>query len=330
MPIFNAAATLDSALSSIVTQTKPNWELLAVDDGSTDETPRILRDWAERDRRIRVLRRDHAGIAIALNAGLEAAKAPRIARMDADDIAAPQRLEKQWEFLDANPATGVAGSLVTFGGNPEKSAGYAAHVEWINRLIDPDDISFHRFVEAPLAHPSVMFRADLAYRFGNYRDGPFPEDYELWLRWMDAGVRFGKVPESLLVWNDPPDRLSRIHERYSAEAFYRVKSRYLARWLARHNPHHPRVVVFGSGRVTRRRIEMLGGHGVEVVAYVDIDPKKIGRQHNGVPVIGVEKVLPPGNYFALAYVAKRGARELIARWLHDLGYTLGENWLPAA
>lgn len=140
----------------------------------------------------------------------------------------------------------------------------------------------------------------------------------------------GDVPEPLLVWNDPPGRLSRNHERYSPEAFYRVKSEYLSRWLARCNPRHPRVVVFGSGRVTRRRVEMLTAFGVEVVAYVDIDPRKVGRKHDGVPVIGVDEVRPAGRDFALAYVGKRGARDLIRSWLAKLGYRLGRDWLPVA
>lgn len=330
MPAFDAAATVSAAVSSIVAQTHVDWELVAVDDGSTDGTPQILEEWAARDSRVRVFRNTHSGIVRALNAGLTKTKGRLIARMDADDLAAPERLELQKRFLEENPTIDVVASRVAFGGDDRASAGYAAHVEWMNQLIEPEELSLNQFVEAPIAHPSVMFRAELIDRCGGYREGTFPEDYELWLRWMDAGVKFGKVPETLLVWNDPPMRLSRNHERYSAEAFYRVKSTYLHRWLARHNPHHPRVIVFGSGRVTRRRVEMLTRLGVEVVAWVDIDPKKIGREYHGVPVIAVEDVLPAGNYFALAYVGKRGARELIGTWLGKLGYILGRDWLPAA
>jgi hypothetical protein len=88
-------------------------------------------------------------------------------------------------------------------------------------------MSLRCFVEASVAHPSVMFRRELLEKYGGYRDGPFPQDYELWLRWLEAGVRFGKVDAELLTWNDPPQRLWRTDTRYSVEAFYAIMCRHL-------------------------------------------------------------------------------------------------------
>jgi glycosyltransferase involved in cell wall biosynthesis len=224
MPLFNAEATAEAAIQSIVEQTYTDWELLAVDDGSTDGTLDLLSAWATRDKRIRVCRRPHGGIVSTLNAGLELATGTFIARMDADDVPLTDRFEKQLDFLNRHPDIGVVGCRVTFGGDASSGAGYATHVDWVNALINPEDLSLNRFVEAPVAHPSVLFRADLPRRYGGYRDGDFPEDYEPWLRWMDAGVRLGKLPEPLLIWKDPPTRLSRNHARYSVDAFYRLKA----------------------------------------------------------------------------------------------------------
>lgn len=330
MPCRNASATVDAAVGSLVGQTAEDWELIAVDDGSTDATPKILDHCAGKDPRIRLLRQSHGGIVRALNAGLEMAEGRFIARMDADDVAAAQRLERQREFLEERPEVGVVSCRVSFGGDRLANAGYAAHVDWINQLIEPEEISIQRFVEAPVAHPSVLFRAQLVKEFGGYCEGGFPEDYELWLRWMDAGVRFGKVPDDLLIWNDPPERLSRQHERYSAEAFFRVKARYLARWLARKNPRHPRVFIVGSGRVTRRRVEWLLAEGVEVEAYIDIDPRKIGRWHHGVPVIAQSDLPAPGKAFVVSYIGKRETRGRVAEWMDARGYRIGRDWIPAA
>src|SRR6185436_16591977 len=107
-----------------------------------------------------------------------------------------------------NRPIGLVGCLVEFGGDRSASEGYALHVDWINALTTPDEIALNRFVESPLAHPSVMFRRELVEKHGGYRAGDFPEDYELWLRWMEAGARMGKVPRVLLTWQDGPGRLS--------------------------------------------------------------------------------------------------------------------------
>ena len=110
MPVRNGARWLGEAVESVVVQTMPDWELIAVDDGSTDDTPRILGDWERRDRRIRVIRQDALGLVAALNRGLADARAPLLARLDADDRARPQRLERQLRHLDAHPGIGLLGS----------------------------------------------------------------------------------------------------------------------------------------------------------------------------------------------------------------------------
>lgn len=331
MPAFNAAATLPEALRSLSEQTLAEWELLAVDDGSTDATWEILAAAAAGDPRIRPLR--HAanrGIVAALDTALAAATAPLVARFDADDFCFPERLARQADYLDSHPEIGLVSCRVAFGGDRERQGGYAAHVDWLNGLVEAEDIRRNRFVESPFAHPSVMFRRELVERFGGYRDGPFPEDYELWLRWLEAGVGMAKLPETLLVWNDPPGRLSRTDPRYAFRAFYRVKADYLARWLARHNPHHPEIVLWGAGRETRKRAEFLVGHGVRITHYVDIDPRKVGQTIHGRPVLAAGEVPPPDDAFVVAYVASRGAREDIRRRLGAKGYAEGVHFILGA
>ena len=266
----------------------------------------------------------------ALNVGLAASRGELVARFDADDRMAPDRLARQDAVLAADPGLGAVACRVTYGGDPVRGAGFARFIEWNNALLSSEAIALNRFVESPVIHPTVMFRREVASRLGGYEDGPFPEDYDLWLRWMEAGVRFAKLPEALVTWNERPERLSRRDARYGVEAFYALKARHLARWLARHNPHHPRVTVWGAGELTRRRAERLVAHGVAIERYVDIDPRKIGRRIRGRPVIAPEELPPPGGDFVLAYVGTRGARELIAARLDASGRRLGVDYLPAA
>jgi len=330
MPVRNGAATLARAVESIRRQTLADWELLAVDDGSTDATGSMLRDWAACDSRIRQVPLESSGLVAALNAGLEAAQSRLIARMDADDEAHPERLAEQARFLQAHPEVGLVGCLVEFGGDRASAGGYALHVDWLNSLVTPEQISLNRFVEAPFAHPSVLFRRELIDRHGGYRDGDFPEDYELWLRWLDAGVVMAKVPQPLLVWHDSPNRLSRTDARYAAEAFYRCKAEYLARWLKCQATESRQLLIWGAGRPTRKRTEYLAAHGIRIDGYIDIDPRKVGRALAGRRVISPEGLPPPPTAFVIGYVAKRGARELARNHLQQRGFVEGRDFLMAA
>ncbi len=329
MPARNAGATVARAVASIQGQTFRDWELVALDDGSKDATRFILIEMAQSDPRIRVLR-TKAGLVGALNAGLAAASGEFVARMDSDDDSFPERLARQAAFLQARPDIGLVGCQVEFGGDRAAAEGYALHVDWVNGLVSPEEIELNRFVESPFAHPSVMFRRHLVDDHGGYREGDFPEDYELWLRWMDAGVRMAKVPEVLLRWHDDPGRLSRTDPRYAPEAFYRLKALWLAEWLKREVEPPRRVWIWGAGRPTRQRAAHLAAHGVAFAGYVDVDAKKTGRAVGGLPVVGPDALPPREESFVLGYVGTRGARDLIRAALLATGRSEGRDFLMCA
>jgi glycosyltransferase involved in cell wall biosynthesis len=333
LPVRNALATLERAVASLGAQTWPEWEAVVVDDGSTDGSGEWLEARARRDPRFRVRRAEARGIVAALDAGLAMARGAYVARMDADDVAHPERLAEQVAFLEAeaNRGIGLVGCGVDFGGDRVASAGYALHVDWLNALMTPEAIALNRFVESPFAHPSVMFRRELVSRHGGYRAGDFPEDYELWLRWLDAGVRMAKVPRTLLTWNDPPTRLSRTDARYDPEAFFRLKAEWIARELGRITCGRA-VWVWGAGRPTRKRAKHLAAHGVAISGYIDVDAKKFtpalgGR---GVPVIGPQALPPADRVFVLGYVSSRGAREYIREALRERKFVEGSDFLMGA
>lgn len=323
MPVYNAGKTIETALESLRAQTYQPLEIVVVNDGSTDNTLEYL----HRQRDIVLLDHSHRGIAAALNDGLAAASGDFIARMDADDVCHPQRIEEQVAYLDIYQDVGLVGCRVAYAGDRSTQAGYAAYVDWINELVEPQEIELNRFVESPLAHPSVMFRRMLFEEYGAYRAGPFPEDYELWLRWMANGVKMAKVDSELLAWHDLPNRLSRTDARYGTDAFYAIKMEYLAMWLKVHNPHHPDIVLWGAGRVTRKRAGFLARHGVRIKGYIDLKPRTLDC---GTPVVTPEDVPSPQHAFVVAMVANRGARDEIRRHLQQCGYIEGVNFICAA
>lgn len=328
LPCYNAEKTLVACLNSLLTQTWTDFEVVAVDDGSTDASLQILDVFADRDSRVRVFARPHGGVVQAMNFGLELCRGEYVARMDSDDICLPERLALQKAHLDRYPHIGLVGGLVRFGGDSVAGKGYGAYVDWTNSLVSEEDIRLGRFIESPFANPSIMFRKELVSRHGAFYDGPFPEDYEFILRWLDAGVRMDKVTSAVLIWNDPPTRLSRTDPRYAVDAFYRVKSGYLARWLTWRGVR--RVAVVGAGRVTRRRALMLEEHGIAITRWLDVDPDKIGHVVNGRPVCAWDGADLPDAEFVLSFVGNRGAGARISHELTQRGHVLGRTFLLAA
>mgnify|MGYP006442704749 CR=1 FL=1 len=264
LPFYNAAGTLNSAMDSIATQTLTEFEFLLVDNNSTDCSLKLAEQSAIMDKRFKILKEHKQGVTFATNLGSNNAQSPYVARMDADDFAYPRRLERQYQFLETHSDYGAVGSLVKFGGDENRAAGIKRFVDWNNSLITYEEILINRFVESPIINPTAMWRKSTEDKMGNYKHGDFPEDYEMWLRWLEQGVKMAKVPEVLLQWNDPPGRLTRNDERYSFEAFYRTKAQYLSLWLKKHNLQHPEVYIWGASRRIRKRAQFLETHQIQI------------------------------------------------------------------
>jgi glycosyltransferase involved in cell wall biosynthesis len=325
LPFRNSAHTLDAAISSIVEQSFDDRELVLIDNASTDESPSIGRRWAGNEPRIRVLHEPRIGIAHALNTGLAHAEGGYIARMDADDISHPERLAEQVATLDAYPEIGVLGTRTAFASNVQESRGMQAFVEWQNNILSPHEHYVKRFVDAPLAHPTVMFRRELVEQFGGYDTGPLPEDHELWLRWMDAGVRFAKLPAELLTWNDHAHRLSRTHSNYSVDAFFSTKVKWLAQWLKRRLNGRP-VIIAGTSALCRNRAAMLEAEGIVIGAFTDVRPREVP----GYTFIPHDQLPPAGEAFIVSFISQRGTGDRIAEFLASRGLVEGADFVLAA
>lgn len=329
LPIYNAAATLGDTLQSIAVQTLTDFEVVAVDDGSTDDTSEILARWAQQDDRIRIVTIPHGGVIAAANAGLAECGGKYIARMDADDSMYPTRLEKQATALDAHPEVDVVSCLVE--GGKRMREGFRIYLEWLNGLVTNADIRREMFVESPIPNPSAMFRREVIEKFGMMEDRGWPEDYDFWLRLYQGGAVFAKVPEVLLRWHDSPNRLTRTDSRYSLENFIRAKMYYIQRGpLAGRDA----VIVWGAGMMGRRVSKYLVWEDAPLQVFVDIDPKKIGRTRRGKPIIAPDELMGWWNKYdnpvILAAVGARGARGLIRERLTELGLVEGRDWWGVA
>ncbi len=327
LPFHNAAPTLDPAITSIAAQSFTEWELFLTNNASSDESTAIAKQWAGKDDRIRLIEEPNVGIAHALNTGLAHAQGRYIARMDADDISHPERFAKQVAFLDTHPDISVLGTRTTFNTTVEKSSGMRWFTQWQNGILTPPEHYVKRFVDAPLAHPTVMFRRELVEQHGGYDAGPLPEDHELWLRWMDAGVRFAKLPEELLTWYDHAQRLSRTHANYSVGAFFTTKAKWLAKWLKRKLKLNNRpVIIAGTSMMCRDRARMLEAEGITVHAFTDVKPRVVP----GYEFIPHGELPASGEAFIVSFISQRGTGDRIAEFLVSRGMVEGEDFILAA
>jgi glycosyltransferase involved in cell wall biosynthesis len=280
LPCYNAAPFLAECVESLERQTFPDFEVIAIDDGSADDTRSLLEAWAGREARVRLLHPGRVGLIRALQLGSDQAGGEFIGRMDADDIAEPNRLEQQVRYLRAHPVMAACGTHVRYFPEQAVREGARAYEAWLNSLSSPADIDCDIFVECPIAHPTLMIRTSALRAVGGYRDCDWPEDYDLILRLWSNGHTLGNVPEVLLRWRERADRISRVDGRYSLEAFRRCKVHYLRQTLARDRS----IVVWGAGPVGKAFARELMQQGADVRAFLDVDPRKIGQNIYGLPV----------------------------------------------
>lgn len=329
LPVYNGASTLDEALDSLVAQTLDDIEVVVVDDGSTDDTATCLARRTEAN--LRIVSTPHVGLLPALNLGLQACSAPFVARMDADDICRPTRLRQQLDVMLADDGIGVCGTQVEVFPARDVAEGFRIYVEWQNALVTHDDIAREIFIESPIAHPSAMLRTDELREMGGYVENGWAEDYDLWLRYHQAGRRFAKVAEPLVRWREHADRATRTDGRYSVENFLRAKAHYLCDGPLKQRTG---LVVWGSGQTGRRLSKHLIRGGCRPDVFVDIAPKRIGSTLRDVPIIGPDDLSRAwgklDNPILLAAVGSRGARQLIRDRLSDMGWREGHEFLCAA
>ncbi|GMR12267.1 MAG: glycosyltransferase [Gemmatimonadota bacterium] len=327
LPVRDGEATLPAAIDSIASQTFTDFEVVAVDDGSTDGSAGLLEAWQARDARVRVVRQAPAGIVGALETGRSKARGRYLARMDADDVALPGRFEAQCSLMEANPSWAVCGGHIEYFPPESVRDGARRYQTWLNSLETPNQVERDLFVECPLAHPTFFLRAASVREAGGYIDRGWPEDYDLLMRLWERGGRLGVVARTLLRWREGSDRLSRNDPTYSQDAFRRCKVHYLLQTLARNRGG---VVVWGAGplgKVFAREVRSAGG---EVRAFIDLDPRKVGQTIHGATVVGPASIRSFTGAFCVAAVGQKGARAEIRKSLIEAGWRETEDFVAVA
>jgi glycosyltransferase involved in cell wall biosynthesis len=254
MSVHNASAVVGQAIESILKQTFTDFEFIIVDDGSTDGSRKILRKYAEQDKRIKLYVQPQSGLIASLNKYCRLATGKYIARMDADDVSLPARLEKQTQFLEMHPKIGVLGTWIQdidLQGKPI--------IEWPVPS-EPAVVRWFLFFGNCVGHPSVMMRRDLFERLGYYRpEALHVEDYDLWIRAAEiTGV--ANLPEVLVQYrvsaNSVSGRNATLQEQNACRLRREMIDRFMPGATGIIDLHHAYVTKLRPGRNQRAEIAL--------------------------------------------------------------------------
>jgi GT2 family glycosyltransferase len=233
MPVHNAEAVVADAIESILKQTLSDFEFIVIDDGSTDDSGSILRRHAGQDNRIKLYSQPRSGLIASLNKHCRLARARYIARMDADDISLPTRLEEQFGFLETHPEIGVLGTWIRDVDRQRKPI-----IEWPVPA-DPAVVRWFLFFGNCIAHPSVMMRKDLLERLDYYRpEAVYVEDYDLWIRAAEV-TDIANIPEVLVEYRVSEESVSAQNFSVQEKHARRLRTELIGRFVSGSDPMPP-------------------------------------------------------------------------------------------
>jgi glycosyltransferase involved in cell wall biosynthesis len=320
LPVRDEEPYLAACLDSLSAQTLADFEVIAVDDGSTDGTLEILAEHARIDPRFRVLRQEPAGVVAASERARAEARAPLLARMDGDDVALPERLELQVAAIEDEGLAAVGGQVAYF---PDPTDGLRAYGDWLNSLVTVEAALRGVWVECPLPGPAMTMRAELV----SYRDQGWPEDYDIVLRLAESGHRFRNLDTLVHHWRDHPERLTRTRPEFSLDAFRRCKVHFLQRTLLAGGRS---AVVWGAGPTGKAFARALLEARTPLAAFVEVDPRKLGKRIHGAPVVPVERAGDFRGALALGAVSGPEGRERVRELAAGLGLEEGKDFVAVA
>lgn len=313
---------LHDCLQSIVQQTELDWELIAVEDHSTDSSAELLQIWGEKDSRIKVFKNPGKGIIPALRKAYAESKGELISRMDADDKMMPRKLERLKEVLLMAGPGHLATAFVQYFSEKQLGDGYLKYEQWLNELSLTSSNFQDIYKECVIPSPCWMIhRADLD-NCGAFELDTYPEDYDLCFRFYRTGLNIVTCKEVLHLWRDHPFRSSRTDPHYAHQSYFELKLPYFLN--LDYKPQRP-LVLWGAGKKGKQIAKMLSDKGIPF-RWLCNTPTKWGRVIHGAILEPSEVLLNINQPQVLVAIAGPDDQELIKNQLSEWGLKLQSDY----
>ncbi|TJY33948.1 glycosyltransferase family 2 protein [Pontimicrobium aquaticum] len=312
-PFKNTAKYLNECINSIVNQTYTNWELLIIDDGSTDDSYNIISKYSKKDTRIKLLKNDGSGIIAALQTAFTNCSGEFVTRMDSDDIMPTNKLEIMAKSLIDSGNGHVALGLVKYFSDEGISDGYNKYEKWLNKLTSKGENYSEIYKECVIPSPCWMTYKEDFIACEAFEPNRYPEDYDLTFRFYKYGLKCIPSSDLLHYWRDYPIRTSRTHEHYAQNYFLDIKLHYFLE--LDFQPNRP-LVVWGAGFKGKTIAKALVEKDIPFYWICD-NPKKIGKHIYNQQLKAFEFLEQLNNPQSIITVANTEAQKDIRAYLHN-------------
>lgn len=322
LPVFNTEKYLNDCLDSIIGQSEKTWELLAVDDGSTDGSWSILKKYANGDSRIRIFKNERPGLTHALRLAYCQSSGQLVTRMDSDDVMRPQKLAVLKKGLLEKGEGHLAVGQVEYFSENGVGEGYRRYADWLNRLTASGQNFDDIYKECPVPSPCWMaFRGDLE-KAGAFQTDTYPEDYDLAFRLRQIDLKIIPQNEALHKWRDHPDRASRNDPNYRDFTFIPLKCHWFL--AADHNPSRP-LVLWGAGKKGKRVARIFNEKNISF-GWVTNNPEKIGKEIRGIELREFDILRQLENPQIIIAIASPNDQKGINDFFRAMGFRKGEHY----
>lgn len=314
-PFKNTESFLSECLQSILNQTHVNWELVIVDDGSTDKSFSIVEQFANLDKRIKLHRNPGIGIIDALQHAFSKSSGNYITRMDSDDIMVPNKLKVMHANLERYGKGHLAIGQVQYFRENGISDGYANYETWLNNLTESGSNYSEIYKECVIPSPCWMLHREDFIDCEGFNPIIYPEDYDLAFRFYKHNFKCIPCSEILHLWRDYSTRTSRTHEHYAQNYFLEIKVNY---FLELNYQSSQPLVIWGAGKKGKTVAKLLDERNIPFHWICD-NPKKTGKDIYNVrlqPVKFIETLINPQ---CLITVANKEEQKIITKQLHTMG-----------
>jgi len=321
MPVKDTALYLEDCLSSIVAQTFLNWELIAVNDQSSDNSLGIMENFANKDERIKVFTNPTAGLLDALRFGYKQSSGELIHRMDSDDKMPLNKLQLMVEAWQGKGSL-ITGATEYFKDNGEVGDGFKRYDAWLREVAQKQSHAIEMYRECVI--PSncwLVHRADFD-KVGGFEPATFPEDYDLCFRFITHGLKIIGLDEILHLWRDREDRISRNWEVYRDNRFFELKVHYFFNFTRDFN--RP-LVLWGAGKNGKDLAKLIVKHEKQLT-WISNNEKKIGKDIYGIVLSDVNKLKSIKNAQIIIALASPDDQKEIQQLMNKMNLKEGNHY----